>query len=71
MFQEADPAQEWFAFLIDEASIEVFREARTVLSEQGFAVGWDPSKLKFPYTEVVLGGGGSSSYRPGLAREIQ
>ncbi len=47
----------WLAFAVDEKSIEVFREARELALNQGYAAGWDPTYFAFPYKEVVLGGG--------------
>lgn len=48
----------WLAFGIDADSLEIFKKARLIAIENGFSTGWDPVEIKFPYEEVVLGGGG-------------
>jgi hypothetical protein len=52
-----DREEHWLAFGVDADSVEVFREARAIAMEKGFATGWDPIEIEFPYEEVVLGGG--------------
>ena len=53
----------WIAFLVDEQSIPVFREARAIVNKMGIRTGWDPGRLKFPYRVMVIGGGRSRSSR--------
>ena len=47
----------WLAFGVDADSVEAFRAARAVAMERGFATGWDPVAVEFPYEEVIIGGG--------------
>jgi hypothetical protein len=48
--QALDPRESWLAFAVDSASIDVFRRAREVAIEQGFATGFDLLSLDFPLT---------------------
>jgi hypothetical protein len=64
-----DPATHWISFQVDEVSIAVFREARALLAERGYANGWDPADWSFPLRETVLGGGTGDG--PGAGREVQ
>lgn len=62
---EFDPEKTWFAFAVDEQSLEVFRKARAIALELGFAVGWDPSNTTFPLRQR-LGIGGGSGFLSGV-----
>jgi len=49
MINALNPDLSWIAFAIcDEASIEVFREARDIANAKGISNGWDPYKISFP-----------------------
>jgi hypothetical protein len=50
-----DNVLSWIAFMVDEKSIAVFRKAREIAIDMGFAIGWDPGTIEFPYKEVVAG----------------
>jgi hypothetical protein len=54
---ELDAKKHWLAFGVDAESLKIFRRARVLALENGFSTGWDPMAIKFPYEEVVLGGG--------------
>lgn len=45
-----DPRASWLAFAVDTVSAEVFRRARELAIEQGFATGFDLLSLDFPLT---------------------
>jgi hypothetical protein len=47
----------WIGFLVDTESLNVFREARSIVLDHGFETGWDPKDVEFPYTECLLGCG--------------
>lgn len=53
--EEYDPNEVWLAFGVDEESVKLFHQVRAVAMQRGFAVGWDPLNIKFPYKEVILG----------------
>lgn len=54
---QLDESRHWLAFGVDADSVEVFREARTMALDKGFATGWDPVSMTFPFEEVIIGGG--------------
>jgi hypothetical protein len=43
-----DPTQAWIAFAVDTASGDVFRRAREMAIERGFATGFDELEVAFP-----------------------
>ena len=43
-----DPREIWFEFGVDGASLDVFRRARQMAEERGFATRWGPLELDFP-----------------------
>jgi hypothetical protein len=43
-----NPRQVWFEFGVDGASLDVFRRARQMAEERGFATRWGPLDLDFP-----------------------
>jgi hypothetical protein len=45
-----DPSESWIAFAVDNASIDIFRRARELAIERGFATGFDLLSLDFPLT---------------------
>jgi hypothetical protein len=45
-----DPGESWLAFAVDTASADVFRRARELAIENGFATGFDLLSLDFPLT---------------------
>jgi len=45
-----DPEQAWVAFAVDSTSIDIFRRAREMAIERGFATGFDLLTLDFPLT---------------------
>lgn len=47
---ELDPSQAWLAFAVDSTSIDVFRRARDMAIQRGFATGFDLLTLSFPLT---------------------
>jgi hypothetical protein len=55
----------WVAFLVDDDSLAVFREARTIASRLGIPSGWDPGTLSFPHREALTGGGRGGPTRLG------
>lgn len=57
LLEKFDKSKEWIAFLVDDKSLEVFREARSIATKEGFSVGWDPGTVTFPYEEIIIGGG--------------
>lgn len=61
LLQQFDKNKAWIAFMVDDKSMEVFREARSIAIKDGFSVGWDPGSITFPYEEVILGGGNRAS----------
>ena len=70
LLAELDPEKHWISFQVDAESIAIFREAREVVAELGFASGWDPAQLSFPMRETVLGGGPSRG-GPRAGAEVQ
>lgn len=54
---QLDKNRHWLAFGVDADSVEVFRAARAIAMDRGFATGWDPVSMAFPYEEVIIGGG--------------
>lgn len=48
--EELDPSDAWLAFAVDDASVDVFRVARELAIERGFATGFDLLTLEFPLT---------------------
>lgn len=63
---QLDSKRAWIAFLVDKESLDIFRQSREIALSLGFTVGWDPGELRFPYKEVILGGGSrkKSKYAP-------
>jgi hypothetical protein len=45
-----DPQESWLAFAVDSTSIDIFRRAREMAIERGFATGFDLLSLDFPLT---------------------
>lgn len=45
-----DPGEAWLAFALDQESVDVFRRARELAIERGFATGFDLLTLDFPLT---------------------
>lgn len=45
-----DPRESWLAFAVDSTSVDVFRRARELAIERGFATGFDLLSLDFPLT---------------------
>jgi hypothetical protein len=43
-----DPDESWLAFAVDSASVDIFRRARELAIERGFATGFDLLTLSFP-----------------------
>jgi hypothetical protein len=52
-----DPGESWLAFAVDTTSIDVFRRARELAIERGFATGFDLLSLDFPLTLRLSSGG--------------
>ncbi len=50
LLQELDPEYVWIEFGVDSASVGVFRRARDLAEELGFATRWSPLALDFPLT---------------------
>jgi len=48
--ERLQPEQSWLAFVVDEESVDVFRRARELAIEKGFATGFDLLSLDFPMT---------------------
>ena len=65
-----DADDTWLAFAVDSTSLNVFRRARQLASERGFATTWDPFTLDFPTTFAVAadGSGGGPSPRGALSK---
>ena len=42
------PYEVWFEFGVDGESLDVFRRARQIVEERGFATRWGPLELDFP-----------------------
>ena len=68
LLDELDPDSAWFAFAVDKESLDVFRKARDIAIQKGFAIGWDPSTIEFPLREVIFGGG--NRYNPNHPGQI-
>lgn len=47
-----DPDSCWIAFAVDGNSLDIYRAARKICAERGFAIGWDPGGLEFPLKVV-------------------
>lgn len=47
---DVDPELVWLEFGVDSASVDVFRRARDIAEELGFATRWGPLDLTFPVT---------------------
>jgi len=45
-----DPNESWLAFAVDSTSVDIFRRARELAIERGFATGFDLLSLDFPLT---------------------
>jgi hypothetical protein len=45
-----DPEEAWLAFAVDDQSVDVFRRARELAIERGFASEFDLLTLDFPLT---------------------
>lgn len=56
----SDAAGQWLSFLVDESSIRAFLDARDLAAEKGFAIGWDPGRIEFPFRQCILGCGSGS-----------
>jgi hypothetical protein len=52
-----DPEEAWLAFAVDSTSVDVFRRARELAIERGFATGFDLLSLDFPLTLPLSSGG--------------
>lgn len=65
-----DAGDTWLAFAVDSMSLNVFRRARLLASERGFATTWDPFTLDFPTTFAVAadGSGGGPTPRDALSK---
>jgi len=50
LLDDLDPDDVWLEFFVDAASVGVFRRARGVAEERGFATRWSPLALDFPVT---------------------
>lgn len=46
--EEMDPNFVWLEFGVDSASVDLFRRARDIAEERGFATRWGPLDLDFP-----------------------
>jgi hypothetical protein len=46
--RELDPNEVWLAFAVDTASADIFRRAREIAIDEGFATGFDLLSLRFP-----------------------
>lgn len=44
----------WLSFAVADDSLELFREARSIAREMGYATGWDPFTLTFPIRRNLL-----------------
>lgn len=51
--REMNSEDVWLAFAVDSASIDVFRRARELAIEQGFATGFDLLTLDFPLSVAL------------------
>jgi len=60
LINSLDPKKNWIAFLVDEESIRLFKEARKLALKRGFKVGWDPLIIHFPHKECIAGCSGRS-----------
>jgi hypothetical protein len=52
-----DPEEAWIAFAVDSESIDLFRRAREMAIQRGFATGFDLLTLDFPLTLRLSGDG--------------
>jgi len=52
-----DPSESWLAFAVDSTSVDIFRRARELAIERGFATGFDLLSLDFPLTLPLSSGG--------------
>ncbi len=52
-----NPEDTWLAFAVDSASVDVFRKARALAIDRGFATGFDPVSVDFPLTHTLSRGG--------------
>lgn len=57
MLEALEPERTWLSFSVDSLSIEVFRKAREVAMEMGFATEFDPVNVDFPLTHTLSLGG--------------
>ena len=48
VLDELDPERVWLEFAVDSASLNVFRRARDVAEQRGFATRWEPFDVPFP-----------------------
>jgi hypothetical protein len=61
MLSELDPADHWLAFSVDSDSLNLFKAARRLAREKGFAVGWDPNSIEVPFITTLFPQIGDSS----------
>lgn len=52
---ELDPSTHYLYFIVREDSFGVFRTARKIAREKGFAVGWNPKHSKYPLLHYLVG----------------
>lgn len=48
--EELDPEFVWLEFAVDGVSLNVFRRARDMAEQRGFATRWEPFEVEFPFT---------------------
>lgn len=48
LLESLDPRFVWIEFAVDPVSLDVFRRARDIAEERGFATRWGPLELDFP-----------------------
>ncbi len=51
------PQNAWLAFVVESTSVDVFRRAREIAVEKGFATGWDLFSVVFPLAHALSDGG--------------
>jgi len=59
-----DPDEVWLVFVVDAESVEVFRSARELAIERGFATGFDPVDADLPHTHTLATGGAEVLFSP-------
>jgi hypothetical protein len=58
-----DPQRVWLEFAVDSASLNVFRRARDVAEQRGFATRWEPHDMAFPVSFRLSDNPGGPPFR--------